>query len=208
MTTAEHATIAMPRSLRAIIPEIGPGADPAAVAHATRLVQDAAAALEVQARRITMLERLAYSDEATGLLNRRGLIGALAGEMSRTALAGEPMAVLLVAVHGLIDLSLRVGRRDADEVTRVIADSLRRHFGAPARLARTGTGTGDFVAILPGATLHEARARGERIGALIDRIAEELPGISAKTHPIPVWPDDRPADVLRRLGEAEQFAAA
>src|SRR5690606_18795940 len=101
MTTAGYATIAMPRSLRAIIPEIGPGADPAALAHATRLVRDAAAALEGQARRIAILERLAYSDEATGLLNRRGLIGALAGEMSRAALAGEPLAVLLIAVQGL-----------------------------------------------------------------------------------------------------------
>lgn len=206
MTTADHATIAMPRSLRAIIPGIGPGADPAALAHATRLVQDAAAALEGQARRIAMLERLAYSDEATGLLNRRGLIGALAGEMTRAALAGEPLAVLLIAVEGLLDLPLRLGRHDAGEVIRVIADSLRRQFGAPARLARTGIG--DFVVILPGATLHEARARGERVGALVARIAEELPGLSARTHPLPVWPEDRPADVLRRLGEAEQLAAA
>lgn len=206
MTTAEQASIAMPRSLRAIIPEIGPNADPAAIAHATRLVQDAAAALEAQARRIAQLERLAYSDEATGLLNRRGLMGALAGEMSRAALAGQPMAVLLIAVRGLLELSQRIGRRDAEELTRVIGDSLRRHFEAPARLARVSAD--DFVALLPGLTLHEARARGERIGALIGRIAEELPGISATTHPVPVWPDDRPADVLRRLGEAEQLVAA
>ncbi len=206
MTIAEHATIAMPRSLRAIIPDIGGGADPTAAAFATRLVQDAADALEVQARRIAMLERLACSDEATGLLNRRGLAGALSGEMDRAKLAGTTMAVLLIAVRGLADLPTRIGRREAGDITRVIAESLRRLFAAPARLARIGAD--DFAAILPGATLHEASARGEHIGTLIGRIAEELPGISARAHAIPVWPDDRPADVLRRLDEAEQFAPA
>lgn len=206
MTTAVPVPTMIPTSLRAIIPEIGISADPTAVAYATRLVQDAASALEVQARRIALLERLAYSDEVTGLLNRRGLIGALAGEMSRSALAGEPIAVIVITIDGFLELTGRIGRRDSEEVTRVIADALRRNFPAPARLARTGLG--DFVAVLPGATLHEARARGERMGNLISRISEELPGIAARTSAIPVWPDDRPADVIRRLFEAEQFTAS
>jgi len=203
MTTAVSVPATIPTSLRAIIPEIGAGADPASAAYATRLVRDAASALEVQARRIALLERLAYSDEETGLLNRRGLLAALAGEMSRSALAGEPMAVLLITIQGYLDLTARIGRRDSAEVTRVIADALRRRFPVPARLARTGPA--DFVAVLPGATLHEARARGERMGTLLTRVGTELPGIAARAEAIPVWPDDRPADVLRRLAEAERF---
>jgi diguanylate cyclase (GGDEF)-like protein len=204
MTIAVSVPTMSPTSLRAIIPESGAGVDPASAAHAARLVRDAASALEVQARRIALLERLACSDETTGLLNRRGLMGALSGEMSRSALAGEPVAALLIAVHGLPGLFARIGRRDREEVMRAIADALRRHFVAPARLARIGVG--DFVAILPGATLHEARARGTRVGSLITRIGKEFPGIEAQTGAIPVWPGDRPADVLRRLADAEQLA--
>jgi diguanylate cyclase (GGDEF)-like protein/putative nucleotidyltransferase with HDIG domain len=121
-----------------------------------------AATAEGLAARIASLERLASTDELTGLANRREW---LARTRSRLA-GGERGAVLVCDVDRFKQINDRVGHLTADLVLTEVARVLRRH-GDAGRLG------GDEFAVwidCDAATAHRAAT------AIVEEVGVRLPG--------------------------------
>jgi len=122
----------------------------------------AASAADGLAARIASLERLASTDELTGLANRREW---LARTRSRLA-GGEAGAVLVCDVDRFKQINDKVGHLTADLVLTEIARVLRRH-GDAGRLG------GDEFAIWIDCDAERARAAG---AAIVEEVGVRLPG--------------------------------
>jgi diguanylate cyclase (GGDEF)-like protein/putative nucleotidyltransferase with HDIG domain len=114
------------------------------------------------AARIASLERLASTDELTGLANRREW---LARTRSRLA-AGEDGAVLVCDVDRFKRINDKVGHLTGDLVLTEIARVLRRH-GDAGRLG------GDEFAVWVGCDADTAEAAGT---AIVEEVGVRLPG--------------------------------
>jgi diguanylate cyclase (GGDEF)-like protein/putative nucleotidyltransferase with HDIG domain len=122
----------------------------------------AASAADGLAARIASLERLASTDELTGLANRREW---LARTRSRLA-DGEGGVVLVCDVDRFKQINDKVGHLTADLVLTEIARVLRRH-GDAGRLG------GDEFAIWIDCDAERAQAAG---AAIVEEVGVRLPG--------------------------------
>lgn len=98
------------------------------------------------------LERLALTDELTGLANRRGL--------ERQA-AVTPGAMVVLDLDRFKDLNDRWGHATGDAALQVVADFLRRHLRTDDLAARLGGE--EFVVLLPQLDLELATRLAERL---------------------------------------------
>jgi diguanylate cyclase (GGDEF)-like protein/putative nucleotidyltransferase with HDIG domain len=122
----------------------------------------AASTADGLAARIASLERLASTDELTGLANRREWLA-----RTRARLAdGEDGAVLVCDVDRFKQINDKVGHLTADLVLTEIARVLRRH-GDAGRLG------GDEFAIWLDCDAQAAHARG---AAIVEEVGARLPG--------------------------------
>ncbi|HEX7290504.1 MAG TPA: HDOD domain-containing protein [Conexibacter sp.] len=120
------------------------------------------AAVDGLAARIASLERLASTDELTGLANRREWLA-----RTRTRLAGgEDGAVLVCDVDRFKQINDRVGHLTADLVLTEVARVLARH-GDAGRLG------GDEFAVWSAC---DAQAAHAAASAIVAEVGERLPG--------------------------------
>ncbi|WP_294179791.1 sensor domain-containing diguanylate cyclase [uncultured Schumannella sp.] len=122
--------------------------------------------------RIALLDRLAHHathDQLTGAANRLLLEDRVAEEESRSRLAGESFAVVMIDLDGFKAINDRHGHHTGDEVLRVVAARLQALVRDEDTVARVG---GDeFVLVCRGANTADA----ERIAARVrDAFAEPL----------------------------------
>jgi diguanylate cyclase (GGDEF)-like protein len=127
------------------------------------------AVLVVAARKFRQarhLQNLASTDELTGLANRRALLSFAADAVARAHREETPLAVLMIDIDHFKRVNDRHGHAVGDQVlrhaSRVLAAGLRERD----RLGRVGGE--EFVAVLPGATLAQARLVAERMRGAID----------------------------------------
>ncbi|MGN6189314.1 MAG: HDOD domain-containing protein [Conexibacter sp.] len=121
-----------------------------------------APAVDGLAARIASLERLASTDELTGLANRREWLA-----QTRTRLAGgEDGAVLVCDVDRFKQINDRVGHLNADLVLTEVARVLARH-GDAGRLG------GDEFAVWVECDSETAQ---EAVGAIVAEVGARLPG--------------------------------
>ncbi len=114
------------------------------------------------AARIASLERLASTDELTGLANRREWLA-----RTRTRLAADEQgAVLVCDVDRFKQINDKVGHLTADLVLTEIARVLSRH-GDAGRLG------GDEFAVWLAC---DAAAAQQAAGAIVEEVGERLPG--------------------------------
>ena len=128
-------------------------------AHAAALL-DAAQALE-------RLQQVAVSDPLTGLLNRRGLDGALGTELERAARSERALSIVVLDCDDLKHLNDRGGHELGDRALRLIARFLEAEKRAGDIAARLG---GDEFALV----LTESDSDGA--GAVAERLRLGLAG--------------------------------
>jgi diguanylate cyclase (GGDEF)-like protein/PAS domain S-box-containing protein len=107
------------------------------------------------------METLAMQDSLTGLLNRRAIIEHAEAEWYRAQRDSRPLCLVLIDLDNLKNVNDSQGHQMGDkvilELAKVISASKRRYDWA-------GRWGGDeFLLVLPGATLTEAREVAERL---------------------------------------------
>jgi diguanylate cyclase (GGDEF)-like protein len=111
-------------------------------------------------------EASAMTDALTGIGNRRAFDLCCEREEQRCRDVGQRLSVLQLDLDGLKSINDRHGHGAGDSLIRRAAQTLRVHLRGDAHLARTG---GDeFVALLPGCGVAEARQIGDRLRAALE----------------------------------------
>ncbi len=134
---------------------------------AARLVLDPAAIALDNARRIQRAERLAGTDDLTGLCNLRALTDTLRREAARASRTGQPLSLLAMDLDGFKRVNdshghLR-GSRVLIEVAALLRESMRRTDFA-ARL-----GGDEFAVVLPDTSRDGAVSAADRLRERIAR---------------------------------------
>jgi len=94
---------------------------------------------------VETLERLARTDELTGLLNRRALDKSLAFEVQRSARTGSPLALLILDLDHFKQVNDNYGHPAGDLVLRTAAELFRQRLRGIDIVARLG---GEEFAVL------------------------------------------------------------
>ncbi len=94
-------------------------------------------------------DRLLHTDRLTGLANRVTFERMLELEIARATRQGTPLAVAVLDVDGLTEISENQGARVADEVLRHVASAIADRVRLLDTVARFGEA--EFVVIAPGA---------------------------------------------------------
>jgi len=189
--------------------------DPLALALVALPLVAVAAALRGRARALAAEEHaaaaqaLAARDGLTGLLNHRAFQDRLEEEVARVARDGPPVALCMVDLDDFGAINNSHGHQVGDAVLVAVAEALRASVRDVDVAARYG---GDeFAVILPGATLSEAIAIAERVGAAIAAVmadAGSAPlsvGASVGVAVLPTHAHTR--DGLIRAADAAAYAA-
>ncbi len=137
---------------------------------------------------------LAEVDALTGVANRRGTSAAMAAAMGAAELRGGPLWVTLLDLDRFKRTNDRFGHAAGDALLRTCVDRWRDVLPSEAVLGRYG---GDeFVVLLPGHSLHQARAT-------IDRLRWAAPfGQTCSAGVAPWLPGDSESMVLARADTA------
>lgn len=99
--------------------------------------------------RMTELEEMASRDELTALYNRRHFYESLRGEVEKSEVSKESLAILLMDIDGLKGINDEYGHSVGDVVIRNVADAIARHTREADLAARLG---GDEFGVLMRAT--------------------------------------------------------
>jgi diguanylate cyclase (GGDEF)-like protein len=118
------------------------------------------ALLAVHQRRSALrMKDLALTDELTGVPNRRSVLSRLE-PLLRDGTAGR-CSVLIVDIDHFKKINDQHGHPAGDEVLKVVAGKVRAGIVEPAFFGRLGGE--EFLIVLPGANLEQARAAAERL---------------------------------------------
>jgi diguanylate cyclase (GGDEF)-like protein len=123
------------------------------------------------------LQRLASADPLTGLANRRGGGEDIAAEISRARRQNSALSCVLLDIDHFKDVNDTFGHQAGDHVLREISSLLRRTVRAYDILIRWGGE--EFLVILPGVQLDQARKLAERIRNAVEGLP--LAGIGGVT---------------------------
>jgi diguanylate cyclase (GGDEF)-like protein/putative nucleotidyltransferase with HDIG domain len=107
------------------------------------------------------------TDPLTELPNARSLFLHLDAEITRHARSGEGLSVILTALEGLPQVTLRFGQSQADKLLQNFAGSLKDCYGQSAYAARTNLN--EFSVVMPGLN---QRAAGDAVQRMISSAAE------------------------------------
>jgi diguanylate cyclase (GGDEF)-like protein len=141
---------------------------------------------------LARLERIAHTDELTGLLNRRGWREELPREMARAKRENWPLCVAMLDIDGLKKLNDTRGHHAGDQLLKRSAAAWSAALRPVDRLARYG---GDeFAALLTGCRLEDAQK-------LVDRLVEATPPDHSFSVGIAEW--DGFQDVHSLMAEAD-----
>jgi diguanylate cyclase (GGDEF)-like protein len=131
-------------------------------------------------RDVSVLENLkaelaeeAVRDHLTGLYNRRHLDRLLAGALAEAG-DGQPVGVVLLDADHFKRVNDGYGHAAGDQVLRGLAGVLRASTRPGDTIARLGGE--EFVIVLPGADLEQARLRAEAVRAACGRWQHEVTG--------------------------------
>jgi diguanylate cyclase (GGDEF)-like protein len=103
----------------------------------------------------------AILDPLTGLLNRQGLEGRVQELAEQARQTGAPISLLVCDVDNFKGVNDSHGHAAGDAVLRDVAYALRKQLRSFELIYRMGGE--EFLVVLPGVTLHDARELGERL---------------------------------------------
>jgi diguanylate cyclase (GGDEF)-like protein len=161
------------------------------------LAAQAAIAIE-RVELLGRLERIAHTDELTGLPNRRAWREALPREMARAKREGLPLCVAMLDLDGLKQLNDSRGHHAGDQLLKQNAAAWSSALRPVDLLARYG---GDeFVAVLTGCRLEDAQR-------LIERLVDATPDGHSFSAGIAEWDGVQDAHALMAVADARLYAA-
>lgn len=146
------------------------GATLALLKQAHDMVEQAEEKIFQQENRIRQLEKVATTDELTGILNRRGFYDAFSGEIERCN-RGLICGGLLVVIDldNFKNINDTYGHSAGDAALRLVARMLQNEIRAMDAAARLG---GDeFVLLLSHTTKSDAAARAQAIGWKLNNLS-------------------------------------
>ncbi len=122
------------------------------------------------------LREAAYSDELTGLPNRRALDEFLARAWEDALARGRPLSCVLLDLDHFKLVNDTHGHEVGDRVLRSVARELQRHGRSDDLLARWGGE--ELVLVCPGVEPHAAAALAERMRAAVQGLQDGLPAVT------------------------------
>jgi len=125
----------------------------------------ASAAME-NARLLTEVQRLATTDDLTGLYNRRALMEIAQLEFERFLRYGFPLSVLMFDIDKFKKLNDQWGHLIGDEVLKELGKLCKLSLRNVDILGRYGGE--EFIALLPQTALADAQHTAERLRSIID----------------------------------------
>jgi diguanylate cyclase (GGDEF)-like protein/PAS domain S-box-containing protein len=158
------------------------------------------------------LQRLADTDQLTGLPNRRRLVALMAAAIA--ADTGQPFALLLIDLRAFSTINETFGHETGDALLHEVGPRVTADLRAQDVLARVGAD--DFAILLPGGREPTALGLGRRLRASFERpfvVGERQFEVGLHVG-VALYPDDGadPADLLRRaevaLGVAHRTPGA
>lgn len=137
----------------------------AIVAKLMAVTVEAERRLAAQARRIAELEALSYTDELTGLYNRRGMTEAINRALSAAQRHKETGGLAYLDLDGFKAINDKYGHEAGDAMLRAAADAIRSQVRTTDTAARLG---GDEFAILfAKGDPSSLRAKAERVRIIL-----------------------------------------
>ncbi len=154
---------------------------------------------------VRRMERLAYTDELTGLANRRAFEDALDVALDRHDAEGMPVAVIVLDVNGLKRVNDSLGHAAGDDLLVEFAAELvattARDGVLPARL-----GGDEFCVLVTGWSGPDVAALAEEVCGRADRVLTE--GVACGVAATQDLPDLRVTPSrLMRAADAAQYRA-
>ncbi len=147
---------------------------------------------------LARLERIARTDELTGLLNRRAWQEELPREMARAQREHWPLCVAMLDIDGLKQLNDTHGHQAGDQLLKQNAAAWSEALRPVDLLARYG---GDeFAAVLTGCRLDDAQK-------LVDRLTEATPEDHRFSVGIAEWDGTQDVQALMAEADASLYAA-
>jgi diguanylate cyclase len=161
------------------------------------LAAQAAIAIE-RADLLARLERVARTDELTGLPNRRAWREQLPCEMARAKREGWPICVAVLDVDGLKRINDTLGHHAGDQLLKQNAAAWSSALRPVDLLARYG---GDeFAVLLAGCRLEDAQQ-------LVDRLVEATPSDRGFSVGIAEWDGVQEVDALVAEADSRLYEA-
>ncbi|HEX2015881.1 MAG TPA: sensor domain-containing diguanylate cyclase [Solirubrobacteraceae bacterium] len=156
------------------------------------LATQVAVALE-RADLLVRMERIARTDELTGLPNRRAWQEELRREMARAVRGGHDLCVAMLDLDGFKELNDSLGHQAGDQLLKHVAASWSSAMRASDFVVRYG---GDeFAVLLPDCDLEQAEP-------LIDRLLAATPANQSCSVGLARWAPGEDSDAL--LAQADQ----
>jgi diguanylate cyclase (GGDEF)-like protein len=161
------------------------------------LAAQAAIAIE-RVELLARLERIAHTDELTGLPNRRAWRDELPREMARAKREHWPLCVAMLDIDSLKQINDTRGHHAGDQLLKQNAAAWSSALRPVDLLARYG---GDeFAAVLTGCRLDDAQK-------LIDRLVEATPDDHGVSVGIAEWDGTQGVHALMAEADARLYAA-
>lgn len=114
------------------------------------------------------LNRLATTDELTGLLNRREAMSRLAGFWSASVRRQSPLACISLDIDHFKDFNDMYGHAIGDTVLRAVAEALRSAVRSAEPVCRIGGE--EFLILCPDATEAQAAMSAERLRETVEQL--------------------------------------
>ena len=158
-----------------------------------------------QRSRTRKMQRLAMTDDLTGLHNRRQIQAKGRKWFAQARASGKPLCVLLLDIDHFKRVNDQLGHQVGDQVLTAVAQCIEEQVRSLDRVGRNGGE--EFLVLLPDTGLEEAAEVAERVRISVSRLVIE--GVPAD-HPIHVSigcaeyraEDDNLGELIRRADEA------
>ncbi len=165
---------------------------------------------EELARANDELRRMSQTDGLTGVDNRRHIEERLTEAFEHAARLNEPLAVVMSDVDHFKSVNDSYGHQAGDAVLRQVAEVLRDTAREIDRVGRYGGE--EFLVLLPGANLEDARRYAERARAAVEAREFAYDGGAVRrtlSAGVAAWPhpDVRHQEALVKLADEALYAA-
>ncbi len=161
------------------------------------LAAEASIAIE-RAEFLSRLERVARTDDLTGLPNHRAWEEELPREVARAGREGSPLCVAILDLDHFKDYNDRHGHQAGDLLLKEIAASWQQRLRATDVLARYGGE--EFALALPGCLAVEAES-------LLERLREAMPHGETCSAGLAWWDGEESAQALFGRADAALYVA-